>query len=102
MSLAAACSLTACSAGASDTAEGTSAGAEETVLSIENDNSVETEPVIGMNLDGALLPVLEGVTTAEDNSALAPAYLKIGEKHQTVLQLQNRLMSLGYMAPEAN
>ncbi len=97
LGVAAACSLTACSTAASDTTEGTSAGAEETVLSIENDNSVETEPVIGMNLDGALLPVLEGVTTAEDNSALAPAYLKIGEKHQTVLQLQNRLMSLGYM-----
>ena len=97
LGIAAACTLTACSAGASDTTEGTSDAEEETVLSIENDNSAETEPVIGMNLDGELLPVLEGVTTAEDNSVLAPAYLKTGEKHQTVLQLQSRLMALGYM-----
>ena len=97
LGIAAACSLTACGAGASDTTEGTSDAEEETVLSIENDNSAETEPVIGMNLDGELLPVLEGVTTAEDNSVLAPAYLKTGEKHQTVLQLQSRLMALGYM-----
>ena len=97
LGIAAACSLTACGAGTSDTTEGTSDAEEETVLSIENDNSAETEPVIGMNLDGELLPVLEGVTTAEDNSVLAPAYLKTGEKHQTVLQLQSRLMALGYM-----
>ena len=97
LGIAAACLLTACSAGASNTTEGTSDAEEETVLSIENDNSAETEPVIGMNLDGELLPVLEGVTTAEDNSVLAPAYLKTGEKHQTVLQLQSRLMALGYM-----
>ncbi len=95
--LASVCALTACTAGNSSTSEGTQESGEETVLSIENDNAEETEPVIGMNLDGELLPVLEDVTTAEDNSALAPAYLKTGEQHQTVLQLQTRLMSLGYM-----
>lgn len=93
-----ACVLAACTANESNISEARSGDTdEETIVSIENDNSAETEPVIGMNLDGELLPVLEGVTTAEDNSVLAPAYLKVGEQHQTVLQLQKRLMSLGYM-----
>ena len=86
----------ACGA-AGDTVEGAADSDSEAVLSIENDSAAETEPVISMNLDGGLLPVLEGVTTAEDNSVLAPAYLRVGEQHKTVLQLQSRLMSLGYM-----
>lgn len=92
--------LTACSGSESSLSEGTSAadaGTEETVLQIENDYSAETEPVVKMDIDSNVLPILEDVTTAEDNSVLAPAYLKSGDQHQVVLQLQNRLMSLGYM-----
>ena len=88
--------LAACSGNEGDISEGTS-GASDSVISIENDNSEETEPVIQLGDDNAVLPLLEGVTTAEDNSVLAPAYLKPGDQHQVVMQLQSRLMSLGYM-----
>ncbi len=70
---------------------------EESLLSIEQDTELETKPIIRAEVDGDILPVLDDVTTAEDNSVLAPAYLKAGDQHQVVKVLQERLMGLGYM-----
>lgn len=70
---------------------------EESLLSIEQDTETETRAIIRAEVDGDILPVLNDVTTAEDNSVLAPAYLKAGDKHQVVKILQERLMGLGYM-----
>ena len=41
--------------------------------------------------------MLPDVTTAEDNSVLAPSLLRKGDQNPVVMQLQERLMSLGYM-----
>lgn len=87
--------LSGCSSG-SGTAESETA-ADESLLSIQQDTEEETKPVIKMEVDGDILPVLSDVTTAEDNSVLAPAYLKVGDKHQVVKTLQEQLMALGYM-----
>ncbi|MDO5140354.1 MAG: peptidoglycan-binding protein, partial [Eubacteriales bacterium] len=89
--------VTACGGSEADISEGTSSGSSETVAMIEVDDEAETEPIIRMNMDGEILPVLEDVTTAADNAVLAPAYLKAGDEHQVVMQLQSRLMALGYM-----
>ncbi len=69
----------------------------ETVLSIEQDDVSESQPIIRMEIDGEILPVLEDVTTAADNAVLAPVYLKKGDQHPIVSRLQERLMALGYM-----
>ena len=45
----------------------------------------------------AVLPTFNDVTTAEENSVLAPAYLRKGDKYEVVAVLQQRLMSLGFM-----
>ena len=91
-------SLSACSKGG---AEGRTAAEseteEESLLSIQQDTEEETKPVIRMEADGDILPILGDVTTAEDNSVLAPAYLKVGDKHQVVKILQEQLMAYGYM-----
>lgn len=57
----------------------------------------EAESIARLELDGSVLPVIPDVTTAADNSVLAPSYLRKGEQHPVVMQLQERLMSLGYM-----
>ena len=57
----------------------------ETVLAIEQEDISETQPVIRMEIDGELLPVLADVTTAEDNSVLAPVYLQRGG-HKTIIR----------------
>ena len=69
----------------------------ETVLAIEQDDVSESQPIIRMEIDGEILPVLEDVTTAADNAVLAPVYLKKGDQHPIVSRLQERLMALGYM-----
>ena len=64
---------------------------------IEAANDAEAEPIVRMELDGNVLPVIPEVTTAEDNASLAPAYLRKGDQHTVVKQLQQRLMDLGFM-----
>ena len=64
---------------------------------IEAANDAEAEPIVRMDLDGNVLPVIPEVTTAEDNASLAPAYLRKGDQHAVVKQLQQRLMDLGFM-----
>ena len=64
---------------------------------IEAANDMEAEPIVRMDLDGNVLPVIPEVTTAEDNASLAPAYLRKGDQHAVVKQLQQRLMDLGFM-----
>lgn len=64
---------------------------------IEGGNLEEAQPIARMDMDGAVLPVLPDVTTAADNAELAPAYLRKGDQHAVVKQLQQRLMDLGYM-----
>ncbi len=95
--LAAAMLFAGCAGPEETVSEGTSAAEEETVINIEQADAAETEPVIKANMDGEILPVLEGVTTAEDNSVLAPVYLRVGDQHRVVVQVQTRLMQLGYM-----
>ena len=70
--------LALASCGPQNTPEAESAEESETVLAIEQDDISETEPVIRMEIDGEILPVLADVTTAEDNSVLAPVYLQRG------------------------
>ena len=89
--------LVLASCGPQNTPEAESTEESETVLAIEQDDISETEPVIRMEIDGEILPVLADVTTAEDNSVLAPVYLQRGDKHPIVMRLQERLMDLGYM-----
>ena len=95
LTAAAALMLAACG-GQGETAE-TSEAETETVISISQEDEFEAQPVIKANMEGEVLPVLEDVTTAADNAVLAPAYLRPGDQHQVVIQVQSRLMSLGYM-----
>lgn len=67
------------------------------VINIKQDDEEETEEVVRMGVDSSILPILEGVTTAEDNTELAPVNLKVGDQHSVVNALQTRLMALGYM-----
>ena len=94
---AAAAMLAACKGAKEDAGELVSGTEEETVIQIDQTAEIETEPVIKANMGEEILPVLEGVTTAADNSVLAPAYLRVGDKHQVVEKIQARLMALGYM-----
>ena len=87
--------LASCGPSGSDIAE--SEAETETVLAIDQEEISETEPIIRMEIDGEILPVLADVTTAEDNSVLAPVYLQRGDLHPIVARLQSRLMDLGYM-----
>ncbi len=89
--------LAGCAAPEETVSEGASSAEEETVIEIQQADDAETEPVIRPNMDGEILPVLEGVTTEADNAVLAPAYLRVGDEHRVVRQVQSRLMQLGYM-----
>ncbi|MDO4266194.1 MAG: peptidoglycan-binding protein [Eubacteriales bacterium] len=73
------------------------AAASPSEIVIDAGSAEEGQPIVRMDLDGAVLPVLPDITTAEDNSQLAPAYLRKGDQHEVVKQLQQRLMNLGYM-----
>lgn len=64
---------------------------------IEANDQEEAQPIVRMDLDGAVLPVLPDATTAADNAQLAPAYLRKGDQYQVVKDLQQRLMDLGFM-----
>ena len=92
-----AAAFTGCSAGQSDISEAGTESMEESIISIEQDTEAETKPVIRMEADGDILPILGDVTTAEDNSVLSPVYLSTGDEHRVVKALQERLMGLGYM-----
>lgn len=83
--------------GSPDIEETVASSEEPTVINIEIDTEAETEPIIKLEPDGNILPVLENVTTAEDNADLGPVYLQVGDQHRSVKSLQERLMSLGYM-----
>ena len=90
--------LAACSGVSQGTATPNEAqDGNEALLHIEADTEPETELIARMGIDGAVLPTLDGVTTAADNAELAPAYLRVGEQNPLVQDLQERLMSLGYM-----
>ena len=67
--------------------------ASPAVINIDNAAIPETEQIVRMDLDGDILPAIDGVTTAADNSELAPVYLKTGDEHSVVRKLQKRLMS---------
>lgn len=92
-----AAAFTGCTAGQSDISESGTESTEESIISIEQDTEAETKPIIRMEADGDILPILGDVTTAEDNSVLSPVYLSPGDEHRVVKALQQRLMSLGYM-----
>ena len=64
---------------------------------INAEAQTEEERIARLDLGGSVLPVLPDVTTAEDNSVLAPSLLRKGDQNPVVMQLQERLMSLGYM-----
>lgn len=85
--------------GSSDRETQNAASGEESeaVIYIKQETGQETESVIRMGVDSALLPILEGVTTAYDNSVLAPVNLQLGDEYSVVEVLQARLMDLGYM-----
>ena len=90
--------LAACGSAQTGTATPNDADSGDTaLLHIEADTEPETELIARMGIDGAVLPTLDGVTTAADNAELAPAYLRVGEQNPLVQDLQERLMSLGYM-----
>ena len=92
--------LSACTPGGGESSPATPGDAQQepaAIINIENDTASEIEAIIRMNLDGAVLPTIDGVTTAADNSELAPVYLKVGDQHEVVRKLQERLMSLGFM-----
>lgn len=74
-----------------------SGAATPSEIIIEADDPNEAQPIAKLELDGAVLPVIPEVTTAADNATLAPAYLRKGDQHAVVKQLQERLMALGYM-----
>lgn len=74
-----------------------SSGTGTDPIVIEAGNPAEEEPIVRMDIDGNVLPVIPEVTTAEDNASLAPAYLRKGDQHAVVQQLQQRLMDLGFM-----
>ena len=63
---------------------------EETLSPTEAD-----ETVMGLTPDGPLLPSVEGVEA--EYSDPIPDYLRPGMQHSVVLQLQERLMMLGFM-----
>lgn len=88
---------TSSDAAGGETALLSDAAGGETVIYIEQNTDAETEPVIRLGVDSSILPVLEGVTTAEDNTVLAPVNLRTGDEHSVVATLQARLMALGYM-----
>lgn len=67
------------------------------IIDIEAETNEDISEIIPMEIDGALLPTLNDVTTAADNAVLAPVNLRTGNQHRVVLALQERLMSLGYM-----
>lgn len=64
--------------------------AEETLPSTAAD-----ETVMALSPDGPILPSVAGVEA--EYSEPIPDYLRIGMKHPIVLQLQQRLMDLGFM-----
>ncbi len=90
-----AAALSGCRApGSSDISEGAASPSE---IVIEGANMQEEQPIARLDLSGNVLPVLPDITTAADNAQLAPAYLRKGDQHAVVQQLQKRLMDLGYM-----
>lgn len=64
--------------------------AEETLSPTEAD-----EIVMALTPDGPLLPSVEGVEA--EYSEPIPDYLRLGMRHSVVLQLQEKLMRLGFM-----
>jgi len=76
--------------------------AEETteipVIEVESEAEIESEEdIILMGLGENIMPQLAGVTTAENNTQLAPVYLKVGDSSPVVRTIQKVLMTLGYM-----
>lgn len=87
--------MSGCTASGGGGISESSMAASEIVIDAAGES--DSEKIARLDLDGSVLPVLPDVTTAEDNTELAPSVLKKGDQHSTVMQLQERLMSLGYM-----
>ena len=69
---------------------------EEPVLEIETESVMsQLETMMPLTPDGPLLPSVEGLEAEYQEPA--PNYLRLGEQHPVVAELQERLMYLGFM-----
>jgi len=87
--------LAGCSGQPEETTEAETTQQEIVLIEETLPSTAADETVMALTPDGPILPSVAGIEA--EYSEPIPDYLRVGMKHPVVLQLQQRLMNLGFM-----